>query len=335
MVEFPKLTDLVQRYENPYIRALVQLLPTVGGPLDTILGAIVAGINQERAKTFFDELAAGAQKLDSDTAKSEPFLHAYLSTVRAVQSTRQREKIQFLARLLAAGTRGGVEYGDDYEELLSILEETSYPELLTLARLAELESQHPYAWFHTNERETDGQRADRIWKAFTAGFGSLSEDDIRAHLTRLSRTGLYEPLTSTSYDNEGGRGRTTPLYRRLASSIQPHDAPSRAQPSLADFKLTDVRFQQNSAISPDAIVHSKVTAQIVYQGKQSVSGRTLRVVIEYLDGDQVQNGVTYAITIAEFPKPTIFRGEFSERIKGIDTRCRIRISELVPLQGVR
>lgn len=88
-------------YEHFVTRALLQLLPG-GGAMDTVLGAAVAGIRADRECTFFDELDKGIRELDEATIKSERFLHAFFATLRAAQATRQREKIQHFARLLAA-----------------------------------------------------------------------------------------------------------------------------------------------------------------------------------------------------------------------------------------
>ncbi len=323
------IQDLVLCYDDPVIRALVQLVPTIGGSIDTVLAGAVERIAANRTRIYFDELARGAVKLDLATAQSEPFLHAFFCTTRAAQATRQQGKIQLFARLLASGTRGILEYGDDYEDLLSILEDTSYSELLTLSRLGQLEYERPYVWFQTNERETDEERAARIWPEFLKGFGNWSYERIRAHMVRLERTGLYEPFVGGSVGPDGHQGRTTDSYRRLASATSSeNETIVNTEPLLGDFELVDVRFHHDNPWSPDGTIRSYVAARVVYRGKHSIEARAIRLAIEYPDKDHVQADITHLVPLTSGENAE-FQGEYIERFHGIDTRCQLRISGIL------
>jgi hypothetical protein len=313
--------DLALAYDNPVMRALVQLVPVIGGPIDTVLFGAITQINARRAKTFFDELARGAAALDPQTIGSEPFLHAFFCTSKAALGTRQREKIELLARLLASGTRGVVEYGDDYEELLAILDETSHEELLTLSRLSTLEREHPHVWFHTSERETDEERAARIWPEFLSGFGSWNYDRIRAHMVRLERTGLYEAFHGGEVGPNGHQGRTTDSYRRLAAATQAKEESNHLEkPFIGDFELTAVRMTQTDPYIADATQRSPFWGSVAYHGTASLEGRSLQIAVEYLDKDDE----ALVLPLKSFEEMK-FEGEFLERKYGSGVRCHVRI----------
>ena len=82
---------------------------------------------------FFDELAKGDVIVDEELLKSEDFLHAYFATTKYALNTRRREKIEMFARLLKSSiTEKDISSIDEYEDLLKVLDELSYRELLAL-----------------------------------------------------------------------------------------------------------------------------------------------------------------------------------------------------------
>ena len=309
-------------YESPVVRALIQIIPIAGGPLDTLLAGAVSQIRADRQRTFFEELARGIRELDDDTLRSEPFLHAYFSTLRAAESTRQRDKIRCLARLLSSSTGGAIDYGDDYEEMLGILTETTYLELQTLSRLAALEDRTPHAWFNTHGKETDVARAFRIWPAFLAGFGGWSHHRVGAHLTRLARTGLYEPLYDGGMGDIHVVGRTTETYRGLASAISP--TATRANPRLSDFALIDVIFQDQSTLDSSAHLRSDVRGTIGYSGPDFSEDCRLRLALDYPHDDALTPDF-YEVMMNHGASRVEFTWTYVERRLGTDKTCRLRI----------
>lgn len=311
-------------YEHFVTRALIQLLPG-GGAVDAVLGAAVVEIRADRERTFFNELDKGIRELDEETIKNERFLHAFFATLRAAQATRQREKIRYFSRLLAASTHGVIDYGDDYEDILGVLTETTHRELQTLSRLAALEDQHPHTWLNHGGRENDEARAFRVWPAFLEGFGDWTREHISAHLTRLARTGLYEPLYSGGMGDIHIVGKTTESYRGLATAIA--EPMPNNQPTLADFNLSEVAFQDQSTLDlTSAHLRSEVRATITYSGQQSLGAFHLRVAIE--DPHDDSSSEIHEIALADQPVQIMLHSTYQERRFGQDRNCRLRLIEL-------
>jgi hypothetical protein len=206
-----KLTDTYSSKTG--LQALAQLIP-YWGVADTLLKQKADEIKKERLHAFFDELDQGQHELSNETIESEEFLHAYFCTVRAATNTLQREKIKQLARLLRSATVDGtISLNDEYEELLGILTDLSYREIIVLTLLDKYEMAQPQ-----ENDENDLQHANRYWSRFSQEVVStlgVREDELDTFMTRLNRTGCYETFTGSFWDNTGGKGKITPVFRRL------------------------------------------------------------------------------------------------------------------------
>ena len=216
MTEEP-LRELLTWYQGrPILRGLVQLVPLgIGSAVETALLTNLQRINVERLRVFFDELAAGNEQLSPDLIRSDDFLHCYFCTVQAVLRSRRVQKIRYLARLLRSATSlGGPENVDEYEEVLGIVDELSYRELLVLSMLARHERATPQS-----SEENDLQRSVRLWDRFKAEAQertAMTAELLDAWLLRLPRSGCYELLTGGYASGPlGGQGKLTPLYYRL------------------------------------------------------------------------------------------------------------------------
>jgi hypothetical protein len=102
---------------------------------------------------------------------------------------------------------------DEYEELLTIINELSYRELGVLSLLARHERATP-----RKEGENDLQRVGRFWPAFASEaekFFGVSVAMLQSILVRLQRSGCYEEFTGAFYDYTGGRGHLTSLYFKI------------------------------------------------------------------------------------------------------------------------
>lgn len=214
-VEDPKLA-LLARYEHlPIIRGLVQLVPLgIGSAVDTALLGYYQAYQTDRLREFFDELGTGVVPLTPELIESNDFLHCYFATLGAVVRSRRQEKVRYLARLLkSALVSQGVSSIDEYEELLSIINELSYRELGILSLLARFERATP-----RQQGENELQRAGRFWPTLAVEAEKLfgvSGAMLQAILVRLQRSGCYEEFTGAYLNYGGGRGRLTPLYFRL------------------------------------------------------------------------------------------------------------------------
>lgn len=219
-----KLAELYQRH--PYLQALAGLVPG-SGALDPLLQARAEQIAGDRAHDFFKELTRGGLELTPELIDSDEFLHAYFSTMRAVVHTRRRQKIRYFARLFRSALLGGeFRDSDDYEELLGILDDLSFRELIALAILDRHAS--------SGDMTTDTARLDwrnRIRQDFVAQLG-LDEAEIPGFLGRLQRSGLFvipgfqvsdEGTLDSTTDKLAGLGELTPRFSRFKQHIGTFD----------------------------------------------------------------------------------------------------------------
>jgi hypothetical protein len=211
-----QLRALAKRYErNPVLRGLLQLLPyAVGAAFDAALQAVLSNYEATRLEGFFEELQSANVQLSPDLIRNDDFLHCYFATIRAVTRSRRRQKARYLARLLSASFNGDeISSVDEYDDLLGIVDELSYRELLVLSIL----SKHEHATPHASS-ENDLQHSNRFWKPFLQEVterAGLSPDLIDGFLIRLARTGCYELFTGYASGPIGGHGKLTALYYRL------------------------------------------------------------------------------------------------------------------------
>jgi hypothetical protein len=206
---------LLVRYEgNRVVRGLVQLIPFgVGGALDVVLVGTLNKIREERSRVFFDELAKTSKPLDPSILQSEDFLHCYFSTARYALNSRRREKIEMFARLLKSSLGdAGPKDVDEYEEFLEILDDLSYRELRALALLDNFSNQPRSA------DQNDLQWTNTFWDEFEGRVVrelGIPKDEVSDFMNRISRTGCYEVFTGGYWDYTAGKGKLTPIYRRL------------------------------------------------------------------------------------------------------------------------
>ena len=218
------IVSLADRYKaKPVLRGLVQLVPFgIGSAIDSFLASKLAQIHEDRFRVFFDELAEGKVEVTSAIAESEDFLHAFGATARAVSRTRRREKTKLLARLLRGAFAESIGSIDEFEELLSILDELSFRELIILGHLARLERSTPFA-----DSDNDLQRAVKVWPELEAVVKTqmgLEPEQLAPILVRLQRSGCYSEITGGYWDYTGGRGRLTALFYRLENVVGRIDA---------------------------------------------------------------------------------------------------------------
>ena len=214
-----RVEHLLERYrDRPVLRGLIQLVPFgIGSAIDTTVSIKLAKYQEERLRSFFDELASGKVELTPELVESEDFLHAFSATTHAALNTRRRGKVRVLGRLLKGAFTDRVNDADEYEELLAIIDDLSFRELTILSVLAEHERRavHP-------QMDNDLQRANRIWPAFeqevTKRLG-IEAKALAPMLVRLQRTGLYVEITGSYWDYPGGRGHLTALWRRLETVL--------------------------------------------------------------------------------------------------------------------
>lgn len=203
--------------DKPVIRSLLQLIPGWAAA-DTLLIQRANEIRSDRLRTFFDELASGKFALTEEVVREEDFLHSYFCTLRAVTSTRQREKIKLFARLLDSSFSPEKSSSvDEFEEMLDILDGISLREFAVLYELHQLESSHLQ-----KEGENNLQHTLHYWNTFKDLIVTkydVPEHSFNAFMAKIERTGLYLRITGGLLDYSGDVGNTTPLFSRLLELV--------------------------------------------------------------------------------------------------------------------
>ena len=215
-----KIQLLLEKYEdNRVIRALIQLVPFgIGGAIDVVLIKTLENIKEERLVAFFDELATGDVVVDGKLLECEDFLHAYYATTKYALNSRRREKIRMFARLLKSSiTESEISDVDEYEDMLKILDELSYRELLALKVLDE------YSSTPKTEEQNDLQWTQQFWDEFEQRLSNelrIPKNQVANFMNRIGRTGCYELFTGMYLDYTGGKGKLTSTYHRLKKIIE-------------------------------------------------------------------------------------------------------------------
>ena len=210
-----------ERYsKSPTMRGLIQLLPLgIGSAIDAALITKIDNIQTQRMRTFFDEVQKKEMFLTPEVIESEDFIHFYMITLRASIATRRSEKIQLFARLLTNTFQDPQHINfDESEEILNIIDDLSYREIMVLSILDRYENE-----FIKSDTENDLQRANKFWDQFSNELSetlNISLGEISSILTRLARTGCYEPISGGYWDDDGGKGNLTPLYYKIKKILQ-------------------------------------------------------------------------------------------------------------------
>ncbi|ENQ4672957.1 hypothetical protein ACEO74_003515 [Vibrio cholerae] len=212
-----KIEQYLEEYAgNRFIRALVQLIPFgVGGAIDVTIQKTVDSIIKERARAFFDELNQNI-KPDEALLERNDFIHAYFSTAKYALNTRRLEKIRLFARLLSALPEDDLNI-DEFEELLHLLDDLSYREILALNKLDELS-------YRTDRLVEDSDYAwcSRFWREyheFLTKDLKLEQRHTADFLIRICRTGCYELLPVQKGQWIKGIGKLTPTYSLLKKYV--------------------------------------------------------------------------------------------------------------------
>jgi hypothetical protein len=185
-------------------------------------------LRRQRIGEFHNELITLNFQPREDEVRSKEFIEAFLETASRVQQTRREEKIKLLARLFRTFWSSGkytAEAFDLYEQDLSVLDETDLHEFYLLTLLHDFEVQFPPL-----VSENHAQRTAKYWKEFQTVASTrlgIEPIELESYLQRVSRTGLYQPLTGAFWDYTGGRGYLTSRFYRLKDKIDErvHTAP--------------------------------------------------------------------------------------------------------------
>ncbi len=205
------INDLLLRYDNAALRSLIQLIPYgIGSAIDVLIVNRINNIRRERTRVFFDELAYQTKIKPKDLEDNE-FLHAFFATMRFALNTHRSEKIILFAKLFSNFSAGnGFNAVDEYEEMLSILDDLSFREIQVMQILYRFEKD-----ISIKEREIYISKASDYWNEFWAAISleiGIPKEEISGFLERLKRTGLYN--TFDGYVG-GELGHLTPNFYKF------------------------------------------------------------------------------------------------------------------------
>lgn len=220
---------MVERYsESQLLRPMFQ---TVASLIHPGAGAVAAGldvavvqyadqIKAERLEYLINCLEQGDPDLGEigPVQLSEPVIHAAHATIEATLRTTRREKIAAFARLFKLGIlrHPRIDLTAEHEDYLKILDDLSLREIQLLYILSKFESEQ----FVQPDKSQDTFQAIKVyWDDFkNEAVSSLQipKAEIDGLLTRLSRSGLYEPIYVSGF---GGpifnAGKLTGTFQRL------------------------------------------------------------------------------------------------------------------------
>jgi len=219
-----KGTNLVEKYDNPVIRSLIQLVPFgIGSGIDVLLMTKIKTIRDSRIKAFFDDLNEGEIELTEELIAQEDFLHSYFSTIRAVLRTRRKEKIKLFARLFKNSVIDNqVSDPDEYDDYLKILDDLSMKDIILLNEIKSFEERVDKDFKQANENFADPMNVLPEWHT---SFLTIVEEKIgldyeklNIRIYRLESLGLFERTleiasnNTTKVKNIDNTGRLTTLF---------------------------------------------------------------------------------------------------------------------------
>lgn len=161
--------------ENSAIRALVNVIPVLGSPIDALLGTRGQNYSTQRLQRTIDQLNAqcadlDGTKLDSRFLESEEFFDLVRSVFEQGQRTSDGDKVRLYVRILLRRAQAAP-YSENAQEYLDLIAGLSGPEVRVAAA----------AYRH----------APRLKESDVIGeLPGMTEELVTSYLGRLQRTGL-------------------------------------------------------------------------------------------------------------------------------------------------
>jgi hypothetical protein len=206
---------------NSLARALVSLVPAIGGAADAAIGAMLDQADEAHRQAVISALRDERLTLTPEILANHDFLRSWCLVNEAMSRTVRTEKAVYFAKLWANFVRDGhfAEQLDSFEEFLGVLDDLKPREIAALVLLRNLESQHP---FGEVENDNELRRAWRYWETFIDRMAveiGVPADQLTGFLARLQRTGLYRTMTGGYVGYEGDMGSVTPYFDALLQAL--------------------------------------------------------------------------------------------------------------------
>jgi hypothetical protein len=209
--------------------ALAPFTHGISAIADQAIVSTFAFLKRSRIRAFRNELTLLNLHLTEEDVQSREFIEGFIAAAGKAENATREEKIRLFARLFRSYWQSGrftPEAFDEYEEDLAIVDELSYREFMLLSILHRLETQHPL-----QPGMNKLQRARKFWAELEREAGELfgvPTQEVEGLLQRLSRTGLYQPITGAFLDYTGGLGHLTPRFERIRRRLDGSDPNSQA-----------------------------------------------------------------------------------------------------------
>lgn len=127
--------SLIEKYEGRYkIRALINLIPHIGGALDLLLSEKGSKWREERIELFLKQLderlgQLEEKEIETEIINSEEFYDLMIQTLNSVIKTRHKEKIEFFSNILSNHIKKERKSEISSELMISILDSLTIDEL--------------------------------------------------------------------------------------------------------------------------------------------------------------------------------------------------------------
>jgi len=140
--------NLIEKYaETPSVRALIQLIPNVGGAIDTLLYEKGSKWRQERIDYFIKDYGDKIEKLQKTNAElgnklkdkidTEEFYDSFIFTLKEAISSRHKEKIKLFSNVLLNYTIEENNEKEDIDFILNLVTSLSISEFIYLKNISE------------------------------------------------------------------------------------------------------------------------------------------------------------------------------------------------------
>lgn len=204
--------------QNTWLRAAVNLIPSIGGSLDVILSSR-GDIYKKRFLELFENLKeemcrVKENKIDRAYLESEEFSDLLVKVIEASMKTRSHDKIHLYAKFL----RGAMLIQDrskvSLEDYLAAIVELTPAELEVARAIYKQQFDKP------NPDESDLQWAWRKgWKDLPNQVTNVSKDDLPFILLHIEKSGFIKELTGSYAGYEGDVYVITAPFRKLMDFI--------------------------------------------------------------------------------------------------------------------
>jgi hypothetical protein len=209
------LSKVSEEYaEKTGLRALVNLIPNIGGSLDVLLTSKAQRLSQKRIETLLSELRKQLEeveesKIDKTFLDSEDWYDLVLQAFEKAIRTRSVEKIQSFSKILTKALTASEnrEHSESYLDTLAELSETE----VRLARLV-------YEFKDVNIQSKDN-RGQPIPNKFLEQCTFIDHNGLQFYMKRLERVGLVSEQVGMRADYDGGWYKTTPTFYKLMNAI--------------------------------------------------------------------------------------------------------------------